>query len=293
MSRRGSSDDRTTWRQFLRYRFDGLLARGTWAVLLWLGIVTFAVVFVASFLLRRGGVTLAGSEDASWFEDFWQSLLRTLDTGTMAGDTGARQRIVALAVTVFGLLVFGTLIGVIASGVEAQIDRMKRGRSAVVESDHIVVLGSSSLLPVVVDQLLRANVGKRIAIVVMADRDPAEVSEEVRAEVEHTFGNRLVFRSGDPARVADLDLVRLSTCRSVLVLNGDGDDVGDARAVHTVLAVGEVLGGFDAKPLVVVLDDAAVAQAVVETCGPSVHPFVVSLGVARNVACCANRDWAR
>lgn len=284
MSRRGSSDDRTTWRQFLRYRFDGLLARGTWAVLLWLGIVTFAVVFVASFLLRRGGVTLAGSEDASWFEDFWQSLLRTLDTGTMAGDTGARQRIVALAVTVFGLLVFGTLIGVIASGVEAQIDRMKRGRSAVVESDHIVVLGSSSLLPVVVDQLLRANVGKRIAIVVMADRDPAEVSEEVRAEVEHTFGNRLVFRSGDPTRVADLDLVRLSTCRSVLVLNGDGDDVGDARAVHTVLAVGEVLGGFDAKPLVVVLDDAAVAQAVVETCGPSVHPFVVSLGVARNVA---------
>lgn len=284
MSRRRSSDDRTTWRQFLRYRFDSLLARGTWAVLLWLGIITFVVVFIASYLLRRGGVSLAGSEDASWFEDFWQSLLRTLDTGTMAGDTGARQRVVALLVTIFGLLVFGTLIGVIASGVEAQIDRMKRGRSAVVESDHIVVLGSSNLLPVVVDQLLRANAGKRIAIVVMADRDPAEMSDEVRAEVERTFGNRLVFRSGDPTRVADLGLVRLSTCRTVLVLNGDGDDVGDARAVHTVLAVGEVLGGFDVKPLVVVLDDAAVASALTDTCGPSVHPLVVSLAVARNVA---------
>jgi K+/H+ antiporter YhaU regulatory subunit KhtT len=284
MSRRGSSDDRTTWRQLLRYRFDGLLARGTWAVLLWLGIVTFVVVLVASFLLRRGGVTLAGSENAGWFEDFWQSLLRTLDTGTMAGDTGARQRLVALGVTIFGLLVFGTLIGVIASGVEAQIDRMKRGRSPVVESDHVVVLGSSSLLPVVVDQLVRANAGKRIAIVVMGDRDPAEIGDEVRAEVADTFGNRLVFRSGDPTRVADLGLVRLSTCRSVLVLNGDGDDVGDARAVHTVLAVGEVLGGFDAKPLVVVLDDAAVALSIAETCGPSVHPLVVSQAVARNVA---------
>ena len=273
-----------TWRQRLRYRFDGLLARGTWAVLLWLGLVTFAVVLFASFLLRRGGVSLAGSEDAGWFEDFWQSLLRTLDTGTMAGDTGARQRIVALLVTIFGLLVFGTLIGVIASGVEAQIDRMKRGRSPVVESDHIVVLGSSSLLPVVVDQLMRANAGKRIAIVVMADGDPAETSAEVRAEVESTFGNRLVFRSGDPTRVADLGLVRLSTCRTVLVLNGDGDDVGDARALHTVLAVGEVLGGFDVKPLVVVFDDAAVASAVVETCGSSVHPIVVSQAVARNVA---------
>ena len=125
MTRRSGSDDRTTWRQFLRYRFDVLLARGTWAVLLWLGIVTFAVVLTASLLLRRAGVSLAGSEDAGWFEDFWQSLLRTLDTGTMAGDDGWRQRLVALGVTIFGLLVLGTLIGVIATGVEAQIDRMK------------------------------------------------------------------------------------------------------------------------------------------------------------------------
>ena len=53
-----------------------------------------------------------------------ESLLRTLDTGTMAGDDGWRQRLVALGVTIFGLLVLGTLIGVIATGVEAQIDRI-------------------------------------------------------------------------------------------------------------------------------------------------------------------------
>ncbi len=284
MSRGGGPDDKTTWRQYLRYRFDALLARGTWAVLLWLGAVTFAVVLVASFLLRRADVSLAGSEDASWFEDFWQSLLRTLDTGTMAGDIGVRQRLVALAVTIFGLLVFGTLIGVIASGVEAQIDRMKRGRSAVVERDHIVVLGSSSLLPVVVDQLVRANAGAGIAIVVMADGDPAELNEEVRAGLDSTFGNRLVFRSGDPTRIADLALVRLATCRTVLVLNGDGADVGDARALHTVLAVGEVLGGLDVTSIVVVVDDPAVASAISETCGPSVHPVVVTQAVARNAA---------
>ncbi len=282
MSRRGSPDARTTWRQFLRYRFDGLLARGTWAVLLWLGIVTFAVVLVASFLLRRGGVTLAGSEDASWFEDFWQSLLRTLDTGTMAGDTGARQRIVALLVTIFGLLVFGTLIGVIASGVEAQIDRMKRGRSAVVESDHIVVLGASSLLPDVVDQLCRANAGRGIALVVMADGDPAEMGERVRQGIESTFGNRLVFRDGDPTRLADLDLVRLRTCRTVVVLNGDGDHVGDARAVHTVLAAREALGDLR-TPIVVVLDESAVAATVAASLDDRVHPLVVSQAVARNV----------
>jgi len=283
MSRRRGSDDRTTWRQYLRYRFDGLLARGTWAVLLWLGIITFAVVLTASFLLRRAGVTLAGSEDAGWFEDFWQSMLRTLDTGTMAGDSGWRQRLVALSVTIFGLLVLGTLIGVIASGVEGQIDRMKRGRSAVVESDHIVVLGASSLLPDVVDQLCRANAGKRIAIVIMADQDPAGLGDEVRQGVENTFGNRLVFRAGDPTRLADLELVRLGHCRTVVVLNGDGDHVGDARAVHTVLAVREALGDRDRTPIVVVLDETAVAETVVASLDESVHPIVVTQAVARNV----------
>ena len=283
MSRRGSSDDRTTWRQYLRYRFDVLLARGTWAVLLWLGIVTFAVVLTASFLLRRAGVTLAGSEDAGWFEDFWQSLLRTLDTGTMAGDDGWRQRLVALGVTIFGLLVLGTLIGVIATGVEAQIDRMKRGRSAVVENDHIVVLGASSLLPIVVEQLLLANAGRHIAIVVMADQDPADLNEEVRRSIESTHGNRLVFRAGDPTRLADLELLRLGHCRSVIVLNGEGDHVGDARAVHTVLAVREALGPDVRTPIIVVLDEAVVAQTVAGTLTESVHPIVVSQAVARNV----------
>ena len=282
MNRRRSSDDRTTWRQFLRYRFDALLARGTWAVLLWLGIITFVVVLIASLLLRRAGITLAGSEDAGWFEDFWQSLLRTLDTGTMAGDAGWRQRLVALTVTVFGLLVLGTLIGVIASGVEAQIDRMKRGRSAVVESDHIVVLGASSLLPDVIDQLCRANVGRGIALVVMADRDPTEMSDDVRQGIESTFGNRLVFRDGDPTRLADLELVRLGTCRTVVVLNGDGDHLGDARAVHTVLAVREALGDLG-TPVIVVLDDVAVAATVAASLDERVHPLVVSQAVARNV----------
>jgi Castor and Pollux, part of voltage-gated ion channel/Calcium-activated potassium channel slowpoke-like RCK domain len=283
MSRRQGSDDRTTWREYLRYRFDALLARGTWAVLLWLGILTFAVVLTASFLLRRAGVTLAGSEDAAWFEDFWQSMLRTLDTGTMASDSGWRQRLVALSVTIFGLLVLGTLIGVIATGVEAQIDRMKRGRSAVVESDHIVVLGASSLLPDVVDQLCRANAGSRTAIVVMADQDPTGLAEEVRQGVENTFGNRLVFRDGDPTRLADLELVRLAHCRTVVVLNGDGDHSGDARAVHTVLAVREALGDLDRTPIVVVLDEPAVAETLVASLDEAVHPIVITQAVARNV----------
>ncbi len=70
----------------------------------------------------------------------------------------------------------------------------------------------------------------------------------------------------------------------MIVLNGDGDTVGDARAVHTVLAVGDLLGGLDRKPMIVVVDDARVAEAVATACGPLVYPLVVGQAVARNAA---------
>ncbi len=96
-------------RERIRYRFDNVLARGTGAALVWLGAVTLAAVLVSSMLLTIFGVTLGGSNTNSWAEDAWQSLLRILDTGTMAGDVGWGRRILALIVTLFGVLIAGTL----------------------------------------------------------------------------------------------------------------------------------------------------------------------------------------
>jgi hypothetical protein len=132
-----------SFRNRVRYRFDRLLSRGTWAVLLWLGIITFVVVVFSAALLAISDVTLSGSESTSVAEDLWQSLLRVIDPGTMAKDVGWGRRILSLIVTLTGLLIAGTLIGLIAAGVEQRVERLRQGRSIVVESGHYVVLGWS------------------------------------------------------------------------------------------------------------------------------------------------------
>ena len=173
-----------------RYRFDNLLSKGTSAVLIWLGAITFATVVLSSLLLAVAGVTFASSNDDSFIEAVWQSMLRTMDPGTMAGDVGWGQRLLALAITIFGILVAGTLIGVIASGVEDRIDHMRRGRSVVIENDHVVILGASERLPVVVEQLVTAyrRRGGR-TLVMMADRDPSEMVDAVGAVVDDNHGS--------------------------------------------------------------------------------------------------------
>ena len=66
------SDERSPGlRQRLRYRFDNLLARGTWAVLVWLGLVTLLTILLSGVLLTLFGVSYTSNEDSSWLEDVW------------------------------------------------------------------------------------------------------------------------------------------------------------------------------------------------------------------------------
>jgi hypothetical protein len=265
----------------IRYRFDNVLARGTWAVLVWLGIVTLAAVLVSSSLLAVLRVTFAGSEENSFVEDFWQSLLRTVDPGTMAADVGWGPRLIALTITLFGILVAGTLIGLIANGVEQRVEAMRRGRSAVVESGHVVILGVSRRLSHVVGQLALANRGRRSpAIVVLADTEPVELAEQTREAAGDLHGSRLVVRRGGPTRAADLGLVRLHEARAVIVLRDD-DAAGDGAVVTAVLSTAAVLGGFDRIPIVAEVGDTQVAESLARASDGAVHTAVALQSAAR------------
>ena len=263
-----------------RYRFDNLLSRGTWAVLLWLLAMTLLVVLVGSLLLTAFDERLGGSADDSWLEDFWQSMMRTLDPGTMADDVGWGARVVALIVTLFGVLIAGALIGIIVSAVEQSVERMQRGRSVVVESDHVVILGASSRLTVIVRQLaLAGTTRRRNAIVILANREPAELSQEIRSSGVDLHGSRLVFRWGDPSKAADLALVAIGRARTVIVL-ADDEAANDAGVVKAVLSAGAALGGFDRIPIVAELGDPRTGDSLLRACGGLVSPLVPMQAIA-------------
>lgn len=275
---------RVTMRNRLRYRFDNLLSRGTGAALLFLAAITALGVLVASMLLVVFPARFEGSEGDSWLEDSWQSLLRVIDPGTMAEDVGWGARLLALLVTVFGILIAGTLIGLVATGIEQRVTELRRGRSTVVESGHVVILGASGRLPVVVEQLALANRRRRRdVIVVLARREPDELRDDVRRYADSLYSSRLVFRWGDPTRTSDLAIANIRDARAVIVLATD-DEEADAGAVRAVLAAGIALGGFDRVPIVVDIDDPETANSLARACGEAVHPIAAKRSIARIVA---------
>lgn len=230
-------------RERARYAFDNTLARGTIALIFWLAVASaVAIGFFATVLV----VTKASQPEKpslNFGEAAWASLMRTLDSGTMGGDEGWAFRIIMLGVTLAGIFILSTLIGVLGSGLEAQIEELRKGRSRVVENDHTVILGWSEQIFPILTELIEANASrKKASIVILGVKDKVEMEDAIRDKVEDTKTTRIICRTGSPIELHDLGIASIDTARSIIVLAPDGEDGAknddpDIDVIKTLLAV--------------------------------------------------------
>jgi voltage-gated potassium channel Kch len=219
-------------RRRLRYRFDNSLAHGPLALIGWLGLLVLAIVLIGAIV---AALLLEGGEDRGFLGDVWETMIRVLDSSAFEIEEAWPSRLVGLAVTLAGLFIGGSLIGLIATALDQRVSALSAGRSPVLESEHTLILGWSARLPVIVQELVVANESlSRPAIVILAPRPVAEMEAEIRERVGDTKRTRVVCRSGSPSAPADLELANLAGARSVIVLAEEG---GDAAIVKAILAV--------------------------------------------------------
>ena len=227
---------RRSFRSRARYRFDTVLAGGTVAVILWLGVVTGVVVLVSGTLLSVLDIAVHGKR-VGVVEGIWQNLLRTLEPAAMEADVGWPLRLQSLFVVLFGILVGSSLIGLVASGIDRRVAELRKGRSDVLEEGHTLILGWSDKVFSVIAELALAHRDRRDScIVILADHDKIEMEDAIKARVAHTGHSRIVCRSGDPSNPAHLALVNPYGTRSIIVLGTNHPD-GDARVIRSVLAL--------------------------------------------------------
>ncbi|MDN4174961.1 NAD-binding protein [Nocardioides sp. SOB77] len=232
----------------LRYWFDNSMAGGTPALIAWLSVATLVLITAFAVLVTLTGLRESDG-DEGFAQELFAALLHALDPGTIGGDTGSwRFLLTMLLLTIGGLFIVSALIGVIATGIDAKLAELRRGRSLVLESDHTVVLGWSDSVFTILRELAIANESRRRpVVVVLADRDKVEMEDEIRAKVPDLRGTRVVCRSGSPMDLDDLRLASHATARSVILLAPDSEDP-DAEVIKTLLALTH--GGQDGPRIV-------------------------------------------
>lgn len=115
------------------YRFDNLMARGLVALIGLLALASLVFVGVVSTLVVSFKLFPPGRE-LSFLEVFWGGLLRTLDPGTMGQDDGPGYRFAMLVITLSGVILVASLIGVISTAFNAKVEQLRKGRSHVIET---------------------------------------------------------------------------------------------------------------------------------------------------------------
>lgn len=197
---------------------------------------------LAGIVVLTGAAPLNEPDEYTFGEALWGNLMRALDAGTMGGDHGWLFRFEMFAVTVFGIFVLSTLIGILSTGLATRLTELRKGRSRVVERDHTVILGWSPQIFTVLTELIDANASRRDAcIAVLGDKDKVEMEDEIRDNICHTRTTRIVCRSGNAIELGDSELVSINTARSIIVIAPDHDsrsnDDPDVDVIKTLLAI--------------------------------------------------------
>jgi voltage-gated potassium channel Kch len=223
-----------SFRERFRYWFDNMMARGSGVLILWLFMGAVAMILFVAFMAWL----TPDQRNTPLTQLIWASMLRTLDPGTMGGDTGSWGFLFLMfGITLGGIFVVGTLVGIITNGIDDKLDELRKGRSIVIEKDHTVILGWSQQIFSIISELIIANENRKNAcIAILANKDKIEMDDQIRNRIGKTENTRIVTRSGDPIDLNDLDIINIHTARSIIVLSPDSGNP-DAEVLKSVLAV--------------------------------------------------------
>jgi len=229
--------------QKLRYKFDNSMAKGPSALIGWLALITLIMILIGTALIIVFSIFPIDGEgksaEMSFFETLWQTLMRSMDAGTVAGDTGWPYRILMLTITLGGIFIVSTLVGVLSNVINDKLEQLRKGRSFVVETGHQLILGWNSKVFTIINELVIANENqKKPRIVVLATEDKTVMEDEIKDKCPQLKNTKVICRSGNPNDMVDLAIVNPQEAKSIIILAPETEDSDpDAQTIKNILAI--------------------------------------------------------
>lgn len=223
--------------QRLRYNFENALSKGSGTVILYLAIATLLFTIISAAIVMLIDVIIGVEEGMSFPAALHETFYQMLSPGAIDWENSIHFRIIMAVLCLVSLLVASILIGLISSNIEGKIEELRRGRSALLEKNHIVIYGWSSKIFPIIQQLIYANSNrKKCTIAIMSGLDKVDMEEMIREKIENFQTSNVIVRSGLPTDIEDINLMRPQDARSIIVLP-DGSEQEDMNVVKTLMAI--------------------------------------------------------
>ncbi len=221
-----------------RYFFDNMFSLGPGMLIAALAVFTFGLSLLTTLVLVITGLAPGDEPSFNFIEGLWFSFLGNLGEGSVGGRESVwAYRFLTLGITLASIFIVSNLIGIISNAITQKIDNLRRGRSMVIETDHLVLLGWSEQVFTIIPQLLQTSTAeKKPCIVILGDMDKVDMEDQIRGRLGKDVLRSVICRRGSPMEMSDLDLTNLNYARGIVVLSPDSPHP-DAEVVKTVLAI--------------------------------------------------------
>ncbi len=220
----------------IQYKIDNALSKGMKSMIMIL-CVTVTVLSVAL------GLALAISSDKiSFLSGIWISIMHIIDPGTITGDESKSliYMILMSVATLCGVVIISTLIGVINTSITIKLENIKKGKTKIIENDHIIILGFDEEIYTIINELIVANKDeskkKKSIVILDNNHTPEEMQDAVNKRIPNKYNTKIIYRKGIIYDVDSIALCSVNTCRSVIV-NVESDFV----TIKCILAVASII----------------------------------------------------
>jgi Castor and Pollux protein voltage-gated ion channel component len=231
-----------TWKEKLRYRIDRFFQSGFMLQLVIAGLAVLAVFifFVALaeiFQLQPGSDFDTENTGQFWPSvRFWWVMTHTLETYWI--EQSFWEQSISIILTLFNLLVFAAVVGLVGTKIQTRLENMRRGTSRAIEDDHYVIIGwSEKVVPIIRELYAGLEKGKRV-FAIISEHPIDDIESEIRKSVGRKKHLRFVIRQGSATDINDLQLVSIQNAKAVIILRQPSiDEDGDSYIVKTIMAV--------------------------------------------------------
>ena len=186
--------------KYIKYRFNKAFEKNILYLFFFLfgasilGIFLFAILL---FLLQEIGLL---SEENIFLQTLWYVFRLFYDQNAILSLNVEQNNLLdfisRFAVTVFGILVFSTIIGIITTFISDRVESLRSGKGKIEEENHIVFFNFSIQLIPLIAELCVAYAKEKKTFVIVTNEEPLAVIERINTIVKIPKNISIVARRG-------------------------------------------------------------------------------------------------
>lgn len=221
-----------SFKKVISYYFDNSLSKSSNFVI-YVIILSFILGLLMTFLKDF----LLLNESDVFYENWWVNVSEILELGE--GDSWP-DRLVEFIFWVISIGITGVVIGFLSSKITMIFTKISRGKSYIIDSGHILILGWSNNLFAILKELDLANLSNGTQkVVIFADITNSKMQEDLSILKADLKSLKLLTRSGDPTNPREIKIANPNSAKSIIILNNEVKK--DPYVVTTTLSVCSVL----------------------------------------------------